>query len=179
MLQQRQRILQAKRRHLLLQPQDAHWETSDPRPSPSFFEQQQEQQQQAPASTASVSSIAEQSLGIPSATNELSRSEGPSVGAIAAADAAAATTAAAIESRFSQRESSVQAAAAAAGGTATHVSSVGLPLPANLAALEKRMQQALKQARRTLNQQTGGALPEYGETGRLPMLCGTWQVSKP
>ncbi|KAL8269914.1 hypothetical protein Esti_006144 [Eimeria stiedai] len=97
-------------------------------------------------------------------------------------ETAAAEAAAAEESRFSHRESTEEAAAAGAAANAAaaapkrHVTSVGPPLPERLAALEHRMQQTLKEARQTLNKQTGGSLPEYGEAGPLPMLCGTWQT---
>ncbi|OEH75310.1 RON10, related protein [Cyclospora cayetanensis] len=78
------------------------------------------------------------------------------------------------------KESHISAGAAATPAEgkvqAKHVSSVGLPLPAHLEALEARMQQSLKETRMTLNHKTGGSLPEYGEAGSLPMLCGTWQT---
>ena len=175
LLQQKQQVLQ-QRPSLLLQPDIAGspfipaFEEQEQQQEQQQQEQQQQQQEAADAAptpaanetAAAAAAASAEETKFSHRERELPAAEAPAGEAAAAAAAAAPAAAAA-------------AAAGEGDGRAKHISSVGY-LPPHFKALDTRMQKTLKEIKIDLNKQTGGSLPEYGEAGPLPMLCGTWQV---
>ncbi|XP_026190479.1 uncharacterized protein LOC34621583 [Cyclospora cayetanensis] len=183
LLQRAQRVMHPRERHASLQPDRPRWK--EPGTWLSLSLQQQDEHHRSEEEQHKQEQEQEQATREAASATESSQASGNAASSTAAYSdsATAAAIAASPESDTAGlplKESHISAGAAATPAEgkvqAKHVSSVGLPLPAHLEALEARMQQSLKETRMTLNHKTGGSLPEYGEAGSLPMLCGTWQT---